>query len=71
MSHTSDSEPRLLSVQQAAARLGLKAPTVRKMIQAHTIAFVKLGARVLFDPARLDQLVRERTVEPIPQRTAE
>ena len=56
---------KLISVDEAAERLGLKASTIRKYVLMQHIPFVKLGARVLFDPDRLDRWVAEHAREPV------
>ena len=50
----------LISVGEAANRLGLSEHTIRKYVQVRSIPFVKIGARVLFAPRDLDQFVEDR-----------
>ena len=60
------SETKLLSIGEAAKRLGLKKATVYKYVGLRAVPFVKLGSRVLFDPIRLDAWVKAHAVEPKP-----
>jgi excisionase family DNA binding protein len=57
----------LLSIAEAADFLGIKKSTVYKYTRLRTIPHVRLGARILFDPERLDAWVRENSQEPKPQ----
>jgi excisionase family DNA binding protein len=52
-------DERLLSVREAARRLGLRPSTVYKMAGRGSIPSVKLGGRRLFRVADLDRLVSE------------
>jgi excisionase family DNA binding protein len=52
----------LIDVQTTAELLGLRVPTIRKFVQNRSIPFVKLGARVLFDPEKLAAWCEERSV---------
>ena len=58
-------EQKLMSVDEAAARLGLRPSTVRKYVLIQHIPFVKIGSRVLFSPDRLDRWVAEHSREPV------
>lgn len=58
------SEAKLLSIREAANRLGLKVPTIYKYVGIRAVPFVKIGSRVLFDADRLDAWVRAHAVEP-------
>ncbi len=63
----------LLSVPDAAARLGVAAVTLRGWLRERRLAHVRLGRRVLLDPRTLDRYVRENIVaasaEPKPTRS--
>ena len=51
-----DSSKRVLSVQEAATRVGLSKPTLDKLrVYGDGPAFLKLGRRVVYDPADLDR----------------
>ena len=52
----------LLNVAQAADRLGLSVHTIRKYIELRRLPFVKIGARVLFDPEELERFIDDRRV---------
>ncbi len=52
----------LLSLKQAAQRLGLAEVTVRKMVRQGKLVGVHLGRRLLFEPETLrDFITRNRT----------
>lgn len=55
----------LIGIRQASKLLGLAVPTLYKLVARREIPFVKLTARVQFDPARLQEWVREHEHEPI------
>lgn len=51
-------EHRLLSLPEAAERLGVSVHHLRRLIEAGEVAFVRLGARrILVEPAELEALV--------------
>jgi excisionase family DNA binding protein len=54
----------LLDIDEAAERLSLSSHTVRAMVRQRKIAFVKLGARVLFRPQNLDDYILSHLVQP-------
>jgi excisionase family DNA binding protein len=47
-----------ISVNEAAERLGVTAHAVRKWIRLRRMPFLKLGRRVLLDPADVEKLLR-------------
>ncbi len=51
--------PALASVSEAARRLGLSIPTVRRRIKAGELPTVKIGARVLVDLSAIKPVVEE------------
>ncbi len=55
---------RLLSVQQAAAYLGLSPKTLYAWIEAGRIPFVALGRRRMLDLRELDGFIVRNTVTP-------
>ena len=55
----------LIDIQEASKKLNLKTSTLYKYISSRKIPHVKLGARVLFSEDRLDEWVKEHSVEPI------
>jgi excisionase family DNA binding protein len=61
--HNVHGEP-LLGIDEAAERLGISNHTVRAMVRDRKIAFVKLGARVLFRPRDLADFVESHLVQP-------
>jgi excisionase family DNA binding protein len=54
----------LLDIDEAAERLSLSNHTVRAMVRQRKIAFVKLGARVLFRPQDLVDFIESHLVQP-------
>lgn len=52
-------EPKLLTVQAAAATLGLSVWTVRQWAYSGRIGSHKLGSRMMISPAEIDRLLRE------------
>jgi excisionase family DNA binding protein len=53
----------LLSVEQAAERLGTSVRFVRRLVFERRIAYTKLGRHVRFDPDDLDAFVSAGRVE--------
>ncbi|MET9917410.1 excisionase family DNA-binding protein [Streptomyces sp. NPDC006435] len=56
---------RLLTVDEAAARLGTGVRFVRRLIQERRIRYVKLGKHVRIADSVLTAYIVERTVEPV------
>jgi excisionase family DNA binding protein len=54
----------LLGIDEAAERLGLSGHTVRAMVRQRKIAFVRLGARILFRPQDLANYIESHLVPP-------
>ena len=60
-----DNGPALLSIQQAAARLGLKVSWLREKVKSDEVPYVKVGAvSVGFTEAQLGEIVERLTVKP-------
>ncbi|MDG4790250.1 excisionase family DNA-binding protein [Micromonospora sp. WMMD1102] len=55
----------MLTVDQAAARLGTKVRFVRRLIAERRIAFVKLGTHVRISASVLDAYIAASTVQPV------
>ena len=51
---------KLMNVEQAALSLGLSRAGLYRLVTAGEIRFVRLGRRVLIDPADLDALIVRR-----------
>ncbi|WP_328582623.1 helix-turn-helix domain-containing protein [Streptomyces sp. NBC_00370] len=62
MTHTAD---RLLTVEEAAERLGTGVRFIRRLISERRIRYVKLGKPVRIPEAVLTAFIEERTVEPM------
>ena len=54
----------LLTVAEAAKRLGFSQQTLRNWISQRRISYVKIGRRTLFNPKDLDNLIQSCTIEP-------
>lgn len=55
----------LLSVQEAADLLGCSVYAIFKWRRQKSIPYLKIGSRLLFDPDRLEEWARSKTVEPV------
>lgn len=53
---------RLISIQEAAKRLGISKHTLYGWVSKRRIAFVKVGRRTLFQPLELDRFVEKHSV---------
>lgn len=61
--------PKLLSVRELAAVLGIADQTVRNWVSQGRLPKTKVGRRTLFDPRRIEALIEEWTTpvrEPLP-----
>jgi excisionase family DNA binding protein len=56
--------PQLLTVREAAARLRVSADSLYRLTAGRQIAHVRLGRRVLLDPADLDAWLDAQRVRP-------
>lgn len=57
--------PDLLSVEQAAQRLGTEIRFVRRLVAERRIRFYKIGRYVKFDPDDLATYVQQGRVDPV------
>lgn len=55
----------LLNVKQTAEKLNIRPITVYKMISQKRLPVTRIGRRVLFDEAILDQWIAQKTEMPI------
>ena len=62
--HEGGNMEHLLSVSEAAIRLGISRHTLNGWVSKRKVPFVKLGRRTLFNPADLDRMIKAATVEP-------
>lgn len=58
----------LLSVSEAAEKLGLKSSTVYKKTSSKEIPFVKLGASVRFKEEELEEWINRQCVRPVTEK---
>jgi excisionase family DNA binding protein len=54
----------LVTVEEAARRIGVSKHTLRGWVSQRRIPFVKIGRRTLFSHSGLDEFIRSCTVEP-------
>lgn len=59
----------LLSIPEAASRLGLRPVTIRFWAASRKIARVKLGRRVLIPSSEIQRLIEASTIPAMPART--
>jgi excisionase family DNA binding protein len=52
----------MLTVRQAAQNLGLQEVTIRKMIRARSISFMRIGRAVRISSQEVDRLITHGTV---------
>jgi len=50
---------KLLNVKEVAEYLGIKVPTVRKMVLERRIDYVKIGSAVRFSPSVVEKIQKE------------
>ncbi|WP_238016007.1 helix-turn-helix domain-containing protein [Dactylosporangium sp. AC04546] len=55
----------LLTIEQAAIRLGMSARYVRRLVAERRIAFHRLGRAVRIHPNDVDAFVRDNRIEPM------
>jgi excisionase family DNA binding protein len=55
----------LLTVEQAAERLGATVRFVRRLVNERRIRFYHVGKYVRFDPADVQAFIRQGVVEPV------
>lgn len=58
-------DDRLLSLPEAASRLGVSRHTMRAWIRQRRLPFVRLGRRVLLHPRDVENFIEANRVEPI------
>ncbi|MFE3553948.1 excisionase family DNA-binding protein [Streptomyces sp. NPDC059193] len=61
---------RLLTVEEAAERLGTGVRFIRRLVSERRIRYVKLGKHVRIADSVLTAYIEERTVEPVRGRRA-
>jgi excisionase family DNA binding protein len=61
---TGPSEPRLLSVREAAAYLGSTVWAIRTLVWEEQIPHIRIGKRLLIDRADLDNFVDQHKILP-------
>jgi excisionase family DNA binding protein len=59
---------RLFDIHQAARYTGMSVTTLYKWVSQRKIPHIKMGRLVKFDPAKLDEWIKQRTVMPMPER---
>jgi len=61
-------DQKLLSIQQAAERLGLRPVTVRLWAARRKLAIVRLGRRRLIPQSEVERLIAENLVPALPEK---
>jgi excisionase family DNA binding protein len=61
------SDTKYISIEQAAARLGLPVGWLRREAQAGRVPAIKAGRRILLDPQAVERALVERAQEAQPQ----
>ncbi len=59
---------RLIPIEHAAEYTGLSKHTLYTMVSHRKIPHVKLGGKLLFDLALLDEWIKQNTVMPMPEK---
>ncbi len=57
---------QLIDISKAAQALGVSVHTLYKMISQRRIPYIKVGSRVMFDPIKLEEWIKQQTVMPMP-----
>ena len=58
----------LLTIQQASQITGVSISTLYKWVNQRKVPHIKLGKLVKFDPAKLEEWIKQQTVMPMPSR---
>lgn len=59
---------RLLDIQGASHYTGVSITTLYKWVSQRRIPHIKMGRLVKFDPAKLDDWIKQQTVMPMPEK---
>ena len=59
---------RLIDIRAVADYTGLSTHTLYTMVSQRRIPHVKLGGKLLFDVALLDEWIKQNTIMPMPPR---
>jgi excisionase family DNA binding protein len=57
-------EMNLLSIREAAQKLGISRHTLYAWSSKRLIAFIKIGDRTMFDPAEIEEFINKGRVKP-------
>jgi len=60
--------PRLFDIQEAAQYTGVSVTTLYKWVSQRKIPHIKMERLVKFDPAGLDEWIKQQTVMPMPSK---
>ena len=58
-----EQQRKLLTVEEAAAELGLRPKTIRKKIWRREIEYQKIGGAIRIRPDVIDRIIEESTVQ--------
>ena len=59
---------QLLSIQQAAHRIGISTTTLYKWVSQRRVPHIKIGRLVKFDLHSLEEWIHQQTVMPMPSK---
>ncbi len=59
---------RVIDIRAAADYTGLSTHTIYTMVSHRKIPHVKLGGKLLFDLALLDEWIKQNTIMPMPEK---
>jgi excisionase family DNA binding protein len=57
-------QPLLLTIKQAARKMGVKDGQIRKLVRDGRLAHVKVGSRAMIPRGAIEQFIAENTVQP-------
>jgi len=60
--------PRLFDIHQAARYTGVSVTTLYKWVSQRKIPHIKMERLIKFDPAELDEWIKQQTRMPMPER---
>ncbi len=59
-------EKRLFNVEEAAIYLGICPKTLYNKVSEKKVPYVKIGRSLRFDKKRMDEMIKEESIEPHP-----
>ena len=68
MKSTNRIQRRLISIQETSDYTGIPVSTLYKWVGQRKIPHVKMGRLVKFEPAKLDEWIKQQSVMPMPEK---